>query len=125
VECESPECKAELVKQITDVGICCDGIGNKLDGKLGLRNFGIAAACLCAPIIGYLIGLNVMVANCADETEVKTFEKQVVEQVTEIKGAVAMQAKIFEQYMKRTERRDEQQEKEIRDMDKRLNKLEP
>ena len=111
VEC--PDCREDLIKQIDVVNGCCKAIGNKLDSKLSLRNFGIAAACLCAPILGYLISINIMVGQCAEKEKVQSFEKLMIQQVTEIKEAVKHQANIFDRYVKRTEERDTKQDVEI------------
>jgi len=124
MECESPECKADLIEKITEVENCCTGIGNKLDSKLGLRNFGIAAFCLAVPIFAYLIAINVLVADCADEEDFADFKTYVTKQTTEIKGDVKAMRIIFEDYMKRTEKRDSEQEEETKENRERIIKLE-
>lgn len=114
---ECPECREDMLGKIGDVESCAKN-------KLSVRNFGIAVFCLCAPVMAYLISLNVMVAGCADEESVNKFEKVMIEQVTKIQEAVSNQAVIFDKYVERTERRDKDQEVEIDKLDERVRDLE-
>lgn len=118
MECQ--DCREDLINKIGESTKCTKAVGIKLDSKLSLRNFGIAIFCLAIPIFAYLITMNVLVANCADEDDQVNFEKFVIQQVGEIKASVDSNSKTFEGYIERTEKRDDKQEERIRSVERRL-----
>ena len=105
---ECPECREDMLQKIAEAKSCAKAVDKKADSKLGLRNFGIAAFTLTAPMVGCLIGLYVMVANCAQEDEVYKMTRQ----ADRIEATVDKMATVFEDYMRRTEKRDDHQDEE-------------
>ena len=76
------------------------------------RFWTIAVSCLAIIFCGYLWGAREL-GNCASEKEMK----EVKELVTEASTAVKIQAKIFTEYIQRTEKRDKDQDARIRKLE--------
>ena len=115
MECQ--QCREDLINKIGESAKCTKAVGTKLDSKLSLRNFGIAIFFLAAPIFIYLISLNVMVADCADEDSQVEFEKFVIESVTRIEGSVVNNEQTFnrlEKRMGRIEDKGSERDKRLR-----------
>ena len=115
---ECPECREDMLKKIAKNETCTKQ-------KLSKTQFGIAVGAMAGGVIVYLLSLTWAVGDCANESEFQTFQKTMIRQTEEIKGSVSRIEQVFKDYIKHTEKRDEKQEEDIRDHERRLNRIEP
>ena len=116
MECDNPDCYTEMNNKI-------DAVKNCSKTKLGIRNFGIVIGSFAVLVFGYLLGLTAAVGGCADQTDLVALQLQMVKSVEQIQSSVRENATVFQEYVQRTEKRDNQQEADIKDLCKEINKI--
>ena len=116
MECDNPDCYTEMNTKIDDVAKCAKG-------KIGFQSFGIVIGSFAVLVFGYLLGLTAAVGGCADQTDLVALQLQMVKSVEQIQSSVRENATVFQEYVQRTEKRNNQQEIDIKNLCNEVNKI--
>ena len=133
--CDNPACYENLDGRIaaTDRKACqvFDTVFDK-DGNPGLKTkveraapkklFWTVFSVIAIPVIVALIFGGMQLAGSASKEEVDAVEKKMIEQTNAIQSAVETNAVVFQEYLKRQVIVEEHQEKEVKRIERKIDK---